>query len=219
MGLFSRKKSPRKKATRNRQSQIWAPWEGALLFSVPWQALQKPCHGAGTADTGIDKAAANANAAQAPAESALPPLTAASAEPNAAATTATSAPAVAAAQQAASQQQPQQEQQASVRRVRYTTNLPKQKRRADKEDLIRVLNMDSPQPSISNAAGAAAYQQQAAAAAQATAAPQGNPAMPNSRAQAVRDSAALKQMMEARESGQAGTPVVTTGPLAPLTGA
>ena len=97
--------------------------------------------------------------------------------------------------------------------------MPKQKRRADKEDLIRVLNMDSPQPSISNAAGAAAYQQQAAAAAQATAAPQGNPAMPNSRAQAVRDSAALKQMMEARESGQAGTPVVTTGPLAPLTGA
>ena len=163
-------------------------------------------------------AAANANAA--PAESALPPLTAASAEPNAAAATAAaSAPAVAAAQQAASQQQPQQEQQASVRRVRYTTNLPKQKRRADKEDLIRVLNMDSPQPSISNAAGAAAYQQQAAAAAQATAAPQGNPAMPNSRAQAVRDSAALKQMMEARESGQAGTPVVTTGPLAPLTGA
>lgn len=156
-------------------------------------------------------AAANANAAQAPAESALPPLTAASAEPNAAAATAAaSAPAVAAAQQ---------EQQASVRRVRYTTNLPKQKRRADKEDLIRVLNMDSPQPSISNAAGAAAYQQQAAAAAQATAAPQGNPAMPNSRAQAVRDSAALKQMMEARESGQAGTPVVTTGPLAPLTGA
>ena len=153
-------------------------------------------------------AAANANAAQAPAESALPPLTAASAEPNAAAATAAaSAPAVAAAQQA------------SVRRVRYTTNLPKQKRRADKEDLIRVLNMDSPQPSISNAAGAAAYQQQAAAAAQATAAPQGNPAMPNSRAQAVRDSAALKQMMEARESGQAGTPVVTTGPLAPLTGA
>ena len=152
-------------------------------------------------------AAANANAAQAPAESALPPLTAASVEPNAAATTATSAPVVAAAQQA------------SVRRVRYTTNLPKQKRRADKEDLIRVLNMDSPQPSISNAAGAAAYQQQAAAAAQATAAPQGNPAMPNSRAQAVRDSAALKQMMEARESGQAGTPVVTTGPLAPLTGA
>ena len=165
-------------------------------------------------------AAANANAAQAPAESALPPLTAASAEPNAAAATAAaSAPAVAAAQLAASQQQPQQEQQASVRRVRYTTNLPKQKRRADKEDLIRVLNMDSPQPSISNAAGAAAYQQQAAAAAQATAAPQGNPAMPNSRAQAVRDSAALKQMMEARESGQAGTPVVTTGPLAPLTGA
>ena len=156
-------------------------------------------------------AAANANAAQAPAESALPPLTAASAEPNAAAATAAaSAPAVAAAQQ---------EQQASVRRVRYTTNLPKQKRRADKEDLIRVLNMDSPQPSISNAAGAAAYQQQAAAAAQATAAPQGNPAMPNSRAQAVRDSAALKQMMEARKSGQAGTPVVTTGPLAPLTGA
>lgn len=153
-------------------------------------------------------AAANANAAQAPAESALPPLTAASAEPNAAAATAAaSAPAVAAAQQA------------SVRRVRYTTNLPKQKRRADKEDLIRVLNMDSPQPSISNAAGAAAYQQQAAAAAQATAAPQGNPAMPNSRAQAIRDSAALKQMMEAQESGQAGTPVVTTGPLAPLTGA
>lgn len=165
-------------------------------------------------------AAANANAAQAPAESALPPLTAASAEPNgAAATAAASAPTVAAAQQAASQQQqPQQEQQASVRRVRYTTNLPKQKRRADKEDLIRVLNMDSPQPSISNAAGAAAYQQQAAAA-QTAATPQGNPAMPNSRAQAVRDSAALKQMMEARESGQAGTPVVTTGPLAPLTGA
>lgn len=160
-------------------------------------------------------AAANANAAQAPAESALPPLTAASVEPNAAAATAAaSAPVVAAAQQAASQQQqPQQEQQASVRRVRYTTNVPKQKRRTDKEDLIRVLNMDSPQPSISNAAGAAAYQQQAAAAAQ------GNPAMPNSRAQAVRDSAALKQMMEARESGQAGTPVVTTGPLAPLTGA
>lgn len=163
-------------------------------------------------------AAANANAAQAPAESALPPLTAASAEPAAAAATAAaSAPAVAAAQDM-SQQQPQ-EQQANVRRVRYTTNLPKQKRRADKEDLIRVLNMDGPQPSISNAAGAAAYQQQAAAAAQATAAPQGNPAMPNSRAQAVRDSAALKQMMEARESGQAGTPVVTTGPLAPLTGA
>ena len=153
-------------------------------------------------------AAANANAAQAPAESALPPLTAASAEPNAAAATAAaSASAVAAAQQA------------SERRIRYTTNLPKQKRRADKEDLIRVLNMDSPQPSISNAAGAAAYQQQAAAAAQATAAPQGNPAMPNSRAQAIRDSAALKQMMEAQESGQAGTPVVTTGPLAPLTGA
>lgn len=154
-------------------------------------------------------AAANANAAQAPAESALPPLTAASVEPNAAATAAASAPAVAAAQQ---------EQQASVRRVRYTTNVPKQKRRTDKEDLIRVLNMDSPQPSISNAAGAAAYQQQAAAA-QTAGAPQGNPAMPNSRAQAVRDSAALKQMMEARESGQAGTPVVTTGPLAPLTGA
>lgn len=165
-------------------------------------------------------AAANANAAQAPAESALPPLTAASVEPNAAAATAaTSAPVVAAAQQAASQQQqPQQEQQASVRRVRYTTNVPKQKRRTDKEDLIRVLNMDSPQPSISNAAGAAAYQQQAAAA-QTAGAPQGNPAMPNSRAQAVRDSAALKQMMEARESGQAGTPVVSTGPLAPLTGA
>ncbi len=163
-------------------------------------------------------AAANANAAQAPAESALPPLTAASAEPSAAATAAASAPTVAAAQDA-SQQQPQQEQQASVRRVRYTTNLPKQKRRTDTEDLIRVLNMDSPQPSIAASAGAAAYQQQAAAAAQATTAPQGNPAMPNSRAQAVRDSAALKQMMEARGSGQAGTPVVTTGPLAPLTGA
>lgn len=162
-------------------------------------------------------AAANASAAQAPAESALPPLTAASAEPAAAATAAaTPAPAVAAAQDM-SQQQPQE--QPNVRRVRYTTNLPKQKRRADKEDLIRVLNMDGPQPSIANAAGVAAYQQQAAAAAQATAAPQGNPAMPNSRTQAVRDSAALKQMMEARESGQAGTPVVTTGPLAPLTGA
>lgn len=157
-------------------------------------------------------AAANANAAQAPAESALPPLTAASAEPGAA-LAATPAQTVAAAQ-AASQQEPQP----SVRRVRYTTNLPKHKRRTDKEDLIRVLNMDSPQPSISNAAGAAAYQQQAAAA-QTTAAPQGNPAMPNSRAQAIRDSAALKQMMEAQESGQAGTPVVTTGPLAPLTGA
>lgn len=161
-------------------------------------------------------AAANANAAQAPAESALPPLTAASAEPGAA-PAATPAQTVAAAQ-AASQQQPQQEQQPSVRRVRYTTNLPKHKRRTDKEDLIRVLNMDSPQPSIAASAGAAAYQQQAAAA-QTTAAPQGNPAMPNSRAQAIRDSAALKQMMEAQESGQAGTPVVTTGPLAPLTGA
>ena len=110
----------------------------------------------------------------------------------------------------------QQAEQPHVRRVRYTTNLPKQKRHTDKEDLIRVLNMDSPQPGIANAAGIAAYQQQAAAA-QTQA--QGNPAMPNSRAQAARDSAALKQMMEAREGGQAGTPVVTTGPLAPLTGA
>ena len=164
-------------------------------------------------------AAANANAAQAPAESALPPLTAASADPAAAAATAAPASTVAAAQAASQQQPQQQEQHPNVRRVRYTTNVPKQKRHTDKEDLIRVLNMDSPQPSIANAAGVAAYQQQAAAAAQATAAPQGNPAMPNSRAQAVRDSAALKQMMEARESGQAGTPVVSTGPLAPLTGA
>ncbi len=101
--------------------------------------------------------------------------------------------------------------QSKVRRVRYSTNLPPQKRQTDKEDLIRVLNMDSPQPRINDSAGIAAYQQAAAA--------QGNPAMPNSRAQAVRDSAALRQMMEAREGGQASTPVVTTGPLAPLTGA
>lgn len=160
-------------------------------------------------------AAANANAAQAPAETALPPLTAASLNPAAA-----PAPAADAAQAALqTAQQPQQpQQQAGVRRVRYTTNLPKQKRHTDKEDLIRVLNMDSPQPGIASSAGIAAYQQQAAAA-QPQAQPQGNPAMPNSRAQAVRDSAALRQMMEARESGQAGTPVVTTGPLAPLTGA
>ena len=163
-------------------------------------------------------AAANANAAQAPAETALPPLTAASLAPADAA----AAPAVAAAQTTAAPQPQQQspQQQPSVRRVRYTTNVPKQKRHTDKEDLIRVLNMDSPQPGIANAAGIAAYQQQAAAAQpQAQAQPQGNPAMPNSRAQAARDSAALKQMMEARESGQAGTPVITTGPLAPLTGA
>lgn len=165
-------------------------------------------------------ATANANAAQAPAESALPPLTAASADP-ATAVQAAPAAAAAAAQAApatvAAQATPEQQaEQPHVRRVRYTTNLPKQKRHTDKEDLIRVLNMDSPQPGIANAAGIAAYQQQAAAA-QTQA--QGNPAMPNSRAQAARDSAALKQMMEAREGGQAGTPVVTTGPLAPLTGA
>lgn len=149
-------------------------------------------------------AAANANASQAPQGAALPPLNGAATAP---AAEAASPSAVAAVQTP----QPQ----SKVRRVRYSTNLPPQKRQTDKEDLIRVLNMDSPQPRINDSAGIAAYQQ--AAAAQATA--QGNPAMPNSRAQAVRDSAALRQMMEAREGGQASTPVVTTGPLAPLTGA
>lgn len=158
-------------------------------------------------------AAANANEAQAPLGAALPPLTSASVAPQAAAPAATPAAALAAAQPAQPQQQAQQP---NVRRVRYSTNLPKNKRQTDAEDLMRVLNMDSPQPALNGNAGIAAYQQQAAASQPQA---QGNPAMPNSRAQAVRDSAALRQMMEAQESGQAATPVVTTGPLAPLTGA
>lgn len=152
-------------------------------------------------------AAANANAAQTPGASALPPLTAASVEQGDMAQPSPQT-AVEAARTAPEQQRqpPEQEQQASVRRVRYTTNLPKQRRQTDKEDLIRMLNMDSPQPVAASATADAAR-------------PQGDPAMPNSRAQAARDSAALKQMMEARESGQAATPVATTGPLDPLTGA
>ena len=152
-------------------------------------------------------AAANANAAQTPGASALPPLTAASVEQGDMAQPSPQT-AVEAARTAPEQQRqpPEQEQQASVRRVRYTTNLPKQRRQTDKEDLIRMLNMDSPQPVAASATADAAR-------------PQGDPAMPNSRAQAARDSAALKQMMEARESGQAATPVATTGPLEPLTGA
>lgn len=150
-------------------------------------------------------AAANANAAQAPVTPALPPLTAAA--PQAEAAQPSPLAAVDAARTAP-------ERQSEARRVRYTTNLPKQRRQTDKEDLIRMLTMDSPQPAASSAAGIAAYQQQAA-----TTQGQGDPTMPNSRAQAARDSAALKQMMEARDSGQAATPVATTGPLEPLTGA